>query len=216
MKTDEPGSAGRIVLRLDRKAVLIIISSIILFFLLLNGLCVYFTWKQMSYQFTQFRAEQNRVLAQEEQVLTNRIDDLKTTMLMLDEASNRKVQGAFGKVSSGIRKVDTVYSDLLAEQKKKTLDSVYTDAEVNAKYREALELIDKKKYFQANELLNFVVKEQADNLDARFYRVFSLFNMNTVDRNQYPSIQKELGILRQRGYDNPDIERILTFIQSEK
>lgn len=161
------------------------------------------------------REEQLLALEAHERAYTLLLHDLQDTIVRLDGESQEEIQASFSKVTTGIRKVDAVYSGLLAEQKKKTLDSVYSETDISAKYKEAIGFLDKKKFRQANELFSFVVTEQPDNLEARYYRIYSLFNMNTMDRNQYGLIQKELLLLEKSGFENPEIENILAFIESE-
>jgi hypothetical protein len=115
-----------------------------------------------------------------------------------------------------IQRINTVYANLLAEQKKKTLDSLYLETELADKAVEAANLFKAGDYIKANALYTLIAKEQPENTSMRFYQLYTLFLINKVDRENYPLIKHGFSILEKNGYTRPEIKAVLDFINLEE
>jgi hypothetical protein len=114
-----------------------------------------------------------------------------------------------------IGQIEQIYGDLLAEQKKKTLENLYNEESLLERLRDAEELFKAGKYRQANELYVFVANEQPDNLDAHFYRYYTQFLVNKGDQSQYRQIRIGLMGLEKRGYTRTELQEVLEYISAE-
>jgi hypothetical protein len=114
-----------------------------------------------------------------------------------------------------IGQIEQVYGDLLAEQKKRTLESLYNEESLLESIHDAAELFKAGKYRQANELYVFISDEQPDNLDARFYRFYTQFLVNKGDQSQYRQIRNGLMELEKRGYTRTELQEVLEYIAAE-
>jgi hypothetical protein len=121
-----------------------------------------------------------------------------------------------GRTLSRIIRTERVYADLLEEQKKKTLDTLYGEEELLERTRRAEELFRTGKYKQAQELYAGISEARPENLEARFYRYYALFLLNKSDRNQYRLIREGLMQLERSGYMRDEIGEILSYIAAEE
>ena len=117
---------------------------------------------------------------------------------------------------SRIQRIDTVYSNLLAEQRKRTLDSLYAQSALADKAAEAAGLFSRGRYAQANALYAVIAAEQPENAEARFYQHYSLFLANRLERGNYRQIKEGLELLQRGGYSRPEIGQTLEYIRLEE
>lgn len=115
-----------------------------------------------------------------------------------------------------IGRINSVYGNLLAEQRKKTIDKVYREEDLEGRMKSGLELLADKKYGQARVAFMQVLNQEPDNMSARFYAAHSLFCENRLDRSQYGELLKEVAILRANGFDRPEIAEMEAFINDER
>jgi hypothetical protein len=134
----------------------------------------------------------------------------------LGRGIERAVNAGTGRTLSRISGVERVYADLLAEQKKKTLDALYGEEELLERSRQAGELFETGKYKQAGELYAGISEAQPENLEARFYRYYALFLLNKNDRGQYRLIREGLMQLERSGYRRDEIGETLSYIAAEE
>jgi tetratricopeptide (TPR) repeat protein len=154
-------------------------------------------------------ADQNAHLAEEhaaavEIIQTDIQNGLDRTLRSIDNTAYR------------VRQIEQVYGDLLAEQKKKTLESLYNEEEPQTWIKEAEGLFGSGRYRQAYELYARASDTQPDNQEARFYRLYSLFLVNRSDRSQYRVIRSGLAQLERNGYTRPEIGEVLSYIEAEE
>jgi hypothetical protein len=150
-------------------------------------------------------AEQDRRLAEEAAALTawgGRIE--------------AAVGSGTGRTLSRLIRTERVYADLLEEQKKKTLDTLYGEEELLERTRRAGELFRAGKYKQARELYAGISEAQPENQEARFYRYYALFLLNKSDRNQYRLIREGFMQLERSGYMRDEIGETLAYIAAEE
>jgi hypothetical protein len=115
-----------------------------------------------------------------------------------------------------VNRIEQIYAALLDEQKKKTLQALYNEEFVIDRYENAERLFRQNKYRQAYDEFSFVSNEQPENLDALFFKYYSLFLINKGDQNQYRTIKNSLLQLQKRGYNRSEIQEILDFISNEE
>jgi hypothetical protein len=118
--------------------------------------------------------------------------------------------------NSRIQRIDTVYSGLLAEQKKRTLDSIYTEASLSEKEQEAALLFRAGNYVSAGSEYALIAQARPENIDARFYHLYCLFLGNKMDRNNYQQIKDGLQSLERNGYIRAEMREILEYIAIEE
>ena len=140
---------------------------------------------------------------------------LETMQSLSDERSQELLQ-RIDKTDARIVRIDTVYGNLLAEQRKKTIDKVYREEDLKGRMQSGLELLEEEKYGQARDAFLHVAYQEPDNMSARFYAAYSLFYENKLDRSLYGAILKELAIIRANGFDRPEIAEVEAFISAEQ
>jgi putative lipase involved disintegration of autophagic bodies len=129
---------------------------------------------------------------------------------------NRALLQRINITDARIVRIDSVYRNLLDEQRKKTIDRVYREEDLEGRVQSGLELIQEEKYGQARDAFLQVVYQEPDNMSARFYAAYSLFYENKLDRSLYGAILKELAIIRANGFDRPEIAEMEAFINAEQ
>jgi uncharacterized protein (DUF927 family) len=114
-----------------------------------------------------------------------------------------------------IRQVNQVYGDLLAEQKKRTLESVYDEGTVQDLKDEAWGLFEEGKYRQAHDLYRTIEGREPENLEVRFYRYYALFLTNRMDAEQYGAVKTAFSLLEKNGYTRKEMDDVVQFISLE-
>lgn len=120
------------------------------------------------------------------------------------------------KTDARIVRIDLVYGNLLAEQRKKTIDRVYREEDLDGRMKSGLKLMTEEQYVQARDAFLQVAYQEPDNMSARFYAAYSLFCENRLDRSRYGSILKEIAIIRSNGFDRPEVAEMEAFISAER
>lgn len=118
-------------------------------------------------------------------------------------------------IQSDIVKIDTVYSSLLDEQKKRTVDDVYLDETTTNRVAEGVALYRQGNYSEAYKTLQSVSAQTTDNHEAVFCMIASLYEINPLDSSKYPEIRRSLRELVSKGYWNERIDTILSQIDME-
>jgi len=195
------------------------------FFILLAGLLT----AVIIIQERNFRNQQERVAALEEAV---REEFIRQTELLLeftaqeiaqstDETVRQITEGTAStkdriqETNSRIHQIDAVYSGLLAEQQKRTLDSLYTEGGLAEMERQAAALFREGKYSTASAQYAVIAQARPENSEARFFHLYSLFLSNRLDRGNYRQIREGLQTLERNGYHRPEIRDVLDFIEAE-
>ena len=132
------------------------------------------------------------------------------TISLLDEY-NVKVDGQFIKTS----KMEKHYSNLLKEEKKKRVDSSGLDLDLQRIEKEGKYAFLSKKYQLAYSKYSKLLDFNSSDLNARFYKMLSLFNMNKSDSSKYKEILGDCKILNENGFQKERVEEIETFIKQE-
>ena len=134
-----------------------------------------------------------------------RVSDRNVTML------SKNTQAQFDET----KKMSSTYDALLAEEKNRRIETVSLDNSIVIKTQEADTLFSNEKYTKAYELYTEILEFQKDNLDVRFKRVVSLFNINRLDSAVYAEILRECSVLRQNGFVDERLDEMETFINAE-
>jgi hypothetical protein len=127
-----------------------------------------------------------------------------------------KIAGGTRVTDNRIQRIDTVYSGLLAEQQKKTLDSLYTEAALSEKEQTAARLFRAGNYVGAGTEYALIARERPENTDARFYHLYCLFLGNKLDRGNYRQIKDGLRSLERNGYHRAEMREVLDYIAIEE
>jgi hypothetical protein len=120
------------------------------------------------------------------------------------------------RTNERIQQIDAVYAGILAELEKRTLDSLYTETGLKEKEMEAGILFREGKYPSAGALYAVVAEAQPENVEARFYFLYSLFLSNKLDRSNYQRIKDGLQALDRNGYHRAEIREVLEHIELEE
>jgi len=115
-----------------------------------------------------------------------------------------------------IQEINAVYSGILAEMEKRTLDSLYNETILMETEQEAEKLFFEGKYAQASVKYAVVAEAQPENRQARFYYLYSMFLSNKLDRSNYRRIKEGLQALERNGYLRTEIRETLRFIETEE
>ena len=132
------------------------------------------------------------------------VDGTQTTSNMIRNTNNR------------IQQLNAVYSGLLSEQQKRTLDSIYSEAALAEKEQNAARLFRAGNYARAGAEYAIIAHERPDNTEARFYYLYSMFLGNKLDRNNYRQIKEGFGNLQRNGYYRAEIREVLEYIATEE
>jgi hypothetical protein len=134
----------------------------------------------------------------------------------------RSIQNNFSRIFNALaiqlrltEGIETTYSDLLEEQKKRTVDESAKDLDIEIMRGEAYTAFKNENYKRAYDLFSNVQLYQKDNLDVRFYRIYSLFLVNRMDTGKYKMMLDELAILRLNGYTDERVDEMAEHIEQE-
>jgi tetratricopeptide (TPR) repeat protein len=131
------------------------------------------------------------------------------------EAARRDTADSISALSQQLSRLDRTYSDLLAAQKRRTLESLYDEDALAALQREGAAAFRQGRYLEAYRLYGQVLDAHADNSEARFYRFYALFLTNKAERNNYSAIQEAFRLLERSGYTRREMQDTLGYIEAE-
>jgi hypothetical protein len=118
--------------------------------------------------------------------------------------------------NSRIQRIETVYSELLTAQLRRTLDSLYTEEGLREREEEAARLFREGRFAQAWAYYQIIAQALPENADAQFYHLYSLFLSNRLDRGNYRLIREGMETLERKGYRRAEIREVLAFIAMEE
>jgi len=144
--------------------------------------------------------------------LLEQTDVLLETKLGIAQATDNQLDRNYQR----IRNLDNVYSSLLSEMEKKTLDSLYSEVVLVDMEMEARTLFQEGRYVQASIQYATIAEAQPENRQARFYYLYSLFLTNKLDRANYRLIKEGMQVLMRNGYNRAEMNYVLDFIESEE
>ena len=93
---------------------------------------------------------------------------------------------------------------------------MYDEAFLEAREEEAYRLLKEEKYGAAYKLYDEIVEKDPERLLSRYYRVYSLFYSNEMNREKYDYLLKEIEYLRGKGMDEDSFKKIEAFIERER
>jgi hypothetical protein len=120
------------------------------------------------------------------------------------------------QTNSRIARTEQHYAGLLAEQQKKTLESLYDENMLIDKMNEAESLFAAGRYKSAYDIFVVLTEEQPGNQEAWFFRYYSLFLINKSDREQYRHIKAGFSLLERNGYIREEMGETLRYIAIEE
>jgi len=148
------------------------------------------------------------------------------TMLLLDvfhgaldelaRALGTEITGANALTGRNIQRLNAVYAGILSEMEKRTIESLYSEALLIDMEQEAALLFREEKYLQASVLYLTLSESQPENINARFFYLYSLFLSNKMDRGNYPKIKEGLTSLERGGYLRAEIHEVMRFMELEE
>lgn len=160
--------------------------------------------------------QQKERIEAESQILK---DQMQSSTGYLDNTVRAQAARVISNITETDRhlsRVNQVYSDLLEEQKKRTLESLYDEEALLDRLQNAGKLFKEGKYRQAYDEYSIVAAEQPDNLEVQFYKYYSLFLRNKGDQNLYRPIKNAFLSLEKRGFSSPEMEEVLSYIAGEE
>lgn len=129
---------------------------------------------------------------------------------IISELSN--IETRSNKQFSETKSMKKTYDDMLAEQKKKTVDTITTDTAVAKMIEEGDMFYKTGNYFESFKVYTDVLSFDGENNDVRLKRMISLYYMNPMDTSKYPEILSECDILKHNGKSDKrliEIERTI-------
>lgn len=115
-----------------------------------------------------------------------------------------------------IQQIDNVYSGLLAEQQKRTLDSLYNESELMEKAQKAARLFQDGDYMGASAEYAIIAQARPEDAESQFFQWYSLFLNNRMDKSNYRKIKEGLQALERNGYLRAEIREVLEYIATEE
>jgi hypothetical protein len=138
-------------------------------------------------------------IAASEANINGRLDRIEKTMI----AQGRLKYRAAGQVPAG------------EKASGKEVRLLYDEAYLEGKEGEAYRLLKGKKYAAAYQLYNEIVEKDPERLMSRYYRMYSLFYANEMNKENYEFLLKEIEYLRGKGMREDSFKKIETFIGKE-
>jgi hypothetical protein len=144
---------------------------------------------------------------------------LEETVTMNTNRIMRNIDNTSSQVSqtnSRVAQTEQHYANLLAEQQKKTLESLYDENALIDKMNEAKSLFTAARHKSAHDIFVVITEEQPGNQEAWFFRYYSLFLINRSDREQYRHIKAGFSLLERNGYSREEMGEVLRYIAIEE
>jgi len=138
-------------------------------------------------------------IAASEANINGRLDRIEKTMI----AQGRLKYGAAGQVPVG------------EKASGKEVRLLYDEAYLEEQEGEAYRLLKGKKYAAAYQLYDEIVEKDPERLMSRYYRMYSLFYANEMNKENYEFLLKEIEYLRGKGMREDSFKKIETFIEKE-
>ena len=157
--------------------------------------------------------EQTRVLVETSEGLGGTLEGVIEERV---NSSTRLTGSRINETNGMIAEIGGVYAALLEEQKKKTVESLFSEEESAGRIQRGEELMEAGKYHQANEEFTILVTAEPWNDEARFYMLYSLFLSNRTDWKQYRGIREGFALLNRNGYMREEMSEALGFMDEEE
>ena len=93
---------------------------------------------------------------------------------------------------------------------------LYDEAYLEDREEEGWRLLKEKAYGAAYKVYDEIVKRDPERLSSRYYRIYSLFYSNEMNREKYDDIVKEIEYLRGKGMEEESFKEIEKFIERER
>ena len=103
-----------------------------------------------------------------------------------------------------------------AKDREKEVKLLYDEGYLEGKEKEAYGLLKERKYAAAYKVYDEVVEKDPERLRSRYYRIYSLFYANEMNREKYDYIIQEIAYLRGKGIDEDSFKKIEAFIGRER
>ena len=143
--------------------------------------------------------EIKEAVAVSEANINGRLDRIEKTMI----AQGRVKRGAAGQVPAG------------EKESGRGVRLLYDEGYLEGKEEEAYRLLKGKKYAAAYQLYDEIVEKDPERLMSRYYRMYSLFYANEMNRENYAFLLKEIEYLRGKGMNEDSFNKIEAFIGKE-
>jgi hypothetical protein len=134
----------------------------------------------------------------------------------LEKRVNGELRRTNSAVLGSLERIDRVYSDVLEEQRKKTVEDLYDDDILAQNLNSGIERYRMGNYVEAYGILKEVSARLPENADAQFYFLAADFNLNRQDSSKYDNILSHIQRLALLGYKNEEMEIISSFIETEQ
>jgi hypothetical protein len=114
-----------------------------------------------------------------------------------------------------VSRLEATYGNLLAAQKRRTLEGLFEEDALTAQRREAQAAFVAGHYAQASRLYGEIAAAHPEDGEARFYRYYAFFLVNPLDRDRYRPVREAFLLLEKQGYSRRELVETLAFISSE-
>lgn len=132
--------------------------------------------------------------------INSRLDRIEKTMIaQRSSKSDSAVQISAGEKESG-----------------KGVRLLYDEAYLEGQEGEAYRLLKERKYGAAYQLYNGIIEKDPERLMSRYYRMYSLFYANEMNKENYEFLLKEIEYLRGKGMREDSFKKIEAFIGRER
>lgn len=115
-----------------------------------------------------------------------------------------------GKKSDSI---ESIFIDILEEQKKQHISTIQSDTALIEKVRLAKQLFDNGEYVQSAALWNEISVAQPNNFESRFYAIYTSYLINPMDSSLYDALLKEFDLLKNNGYQRDEMDEVTDAIE---
>ena len=174
----------------------------------------------------ELNAHRMTTLTEHLELLENQIAEHDDNLMATEEkllertaALERNIRSALSASAGGtqrvIRDLDSSYQDLLEAQKRRTLEELYKEDELDVERQKAIEAFAAAQYVSASGLYREIATAHPEDQEARFFQYYSLFLSNKLDQDNYPAIKEAMILLERQGYTREELSQTLEFIEAE-
>jgi len=157
-------------------------------------------------------------IKEKEKYISEEFDLIKPGITSLNEKNievEKRLSVKIDNTNKRITDLNEIYNNILKEEKKKRIESLYTDKNLADKITEADRLFKEGKMNQAHAIYKLIAEEQPEKKDVRFYMYYTLFLKNRSDKEEYQKIKNGFAALEKEGFMRKEMREVLAYIEAE-
>ena len=179
------------------------------------------------YQNSMLKKQMTELMEKLEENLTEKLTDrmsehaqivdekFELTNLRIDEISKTEIEEIAG-VKNNISRMKRTYDSILETEKETRVDNSLFDISMREKFIEAKKMFAEGEFISAAKLFRTILEFDNKNIEARLYKMLSVFNVNKMNSSNYVEILSDCKVLKESGCNDQRIDEVESFIQQEQ